>query len=231
MMIKECDEFKPVQRALGVTVDGLPGPKTLAAISLRLGCHEIWSAVQAAVKAEPDGIPGPATAQAVAQKLGVTMPRRWPSQAEVWNGKSVFGKAGTGLVTVDLPYPLRLAWETETTVRRLTCHEQVKDALVRILQRTLEHYGMDRVRELGLDLFGGCFNERKISGGSKASMHSWGIAVDMDPDHNGLKVHKPQARLSGADYDAFWQFVEEEGGVSLGRERDYDWMHFQFARL
>ena len=53
----------------------------------------------------------------------------------------------------------------------------------------------------------------------------------MDPDHNGLKVHRPQARLSGTDYDAFWEFVEDEGGVSLGRERDYDWMHFQFARL
>lgn len=46
-----------------------------------------------------------------------------------------------------------------------------------------------------------------------------------------LKVHRPQARLSGTDYDAFWEFVEDEGGVSLGRERDYDWMHFQFARL
>ena len=53
----------------------------------------------------------------------------------------------------------------------------------------------------------------------------------MDPDHNGLKVHRPQARLSGTDYDAFWEFVEDEGGVSLGRELDYDWMHFQFARL
>lgn len=77
----------------------------------------------------------------------------------------------------------------------------------------------------------GTYNDRKISGSSWPSMHSWGIAVDMDPDHNGLKVHRPQERLSGTDEDAFWQFVEDEGGVSLGRGRDDDWMHFQFARL
>ena len=49
MIIKEYQEFKPVQRALGLKADGMPGPKTLAAVALKLRCHEIWSAVQAAV--------------------------------------------------------------------------------------------------------------------------------------------------------------------------------------
>ena len=56
MIIKEYQEFKPVQRALGLKADGLPGPKTLAAVALKLRCHEIWSAVQAAVNVTPDGI-------------------------------------------------------------------------------------------------------------------------------------------------------------------------------
>lgn len=43
MIIKEYQEFKPVQRALGLKADGLPGPKTLAAVALKLRCHEIWS--------------------------------------------------------------------------------------------------------------------------------------------------------------------------------------------
>ena len=47
MIIKEYQEFKPVQRALGLKADGMPGPKTLAAVALKLRCHEIWSAVQA----------------------------------------------------------------------------------------------------------------------------------------------------------------------------------------
>jgi len=66
MIIKEYQEFKPVQRALGLKADGLPGPKTLAAVALKLRCHEIWSAVQAAVNVTPDGIPGPATARGIA---------------------------------------------------------------------------------------------------------------------------------------------------------------------
>ncbi len=231
MTIKEYDEYKPVQRALGLKADGMPGPKTLAAVALRLRCHEIWSAVQAAVGVKVDGIPGPKTARAIAEKLDIVMPHMWPTQEEVWSGKSIFGRRGTGLVTVDLPYPLRLAWDPETTVRRLTCHHAVADSLVRIFQRTLEHYGIDHLQALGLDLYGGCYNDRAIVGGSKPSMHSWGIAVDMDPDRNGLKVHKPRARFSGAEYEPFWKIVEAEGAVSLGRERDYDWMHFQFARL
>lgn len=107
MIIKEYQEFKPVQRALGLKADGLPGPKTLAAVALRLRCHEIWSAVQAAVNVTPDGIPGPKTAAAIAAALGIEMPRRWPTQSEVWSGNSIFGKArewiGDGEFTLSSP--------------------------------------------------------------------------------------------------------------------------------
>jgi hypothetical protein len=32
-------------------------------------------------------------------------------------------------------------------------------------------------------------------------------------------------------YEPFWKFVEEEGAVSLGRARNYDYQHFQCALL
>ena len=81
MIIQEYQEFKPVQRALGLKVDGMPGPKTLAAVALKLRCHEIWSAVQASVNVTPDGIPGPATARGIAAALDIALPRSWPDQA------------------------------------------------------------------------------------------------------------------------------------------------------
>ncbi len=105
----------------------------------------------------------------------------------------------------------RLAWERNTTVSTMRCHKLVAEPLLRIFRATLDHYGMEKIRELGLDLYGGCFNNRSIIGGKATSMHAWGIAVDMDPDRNGLNIPAPKAVLSGPEYAAFWQFVEAEG--------------------
>ena len=193
-----------------------------------------WKLIQQHLGVDADGIPGPKTALALLDRLGIRQPEHsWPSQEEVRSGKSVFGRAGdeSNMTSIKLPYIMRLAWETNTTVSTMRCHKLVAEPLVRIFQATLDHYGMEKIRELGLDLYGGCINNRSIIGGKATSMHAWGIAVDMDPDRNGLNIPAPKAVLSGPEYAAFWRFVEAEGAVSLGRSRDYDWMHFQFATL
>ena len=193
-----------------------------------------WKLIQQHLGVDADGIPGPKTALALLDRLGIRQPEQsWPSQEEVRSGKSVFGRAGdeSNMTSIKLPYIMRLAWETNTTVSTMRCHKLVAEPLVRIFQATLDHYGMEKIRELGLDLYGGCFNNRSIIGGNATSMHAWGIPVDMDPDRNGLNIPAPKAVLSGPEYAAFWRFVEAEGAVSLGRSRDYDWMHFQFATL
>ncbi len=78
------------------------------------------------------------------------------------------------LVTVPLPYPLRPSWSPDTELASITCHRFIAVPLTRIFQRTLEHYGMERIRELRLDVYGGCFNNRPIRGGSRPSLHAWG---------------------------------------------------------
>ena len=87
------------------------------------------------------------------------------------------------------------------------------------------------MKELGLDLVGGCFNNRPMLGGSKPSMHAYGIAWDLDPERNQLKWDHKLAVFATPKYEKFWAIVEQYGATSLGRERDFDWMHFQFARL
>jgi lysozyme family protein len=152
----------------------------------------------------------------------------WPLQKDV---EKFYGKVGENQATLITPYKMKLAWDTSTVVSKFSCHEKVHDSLARIFQKTLDEYGEAKIADLKLDYFGGCLNIRKMRGGSSWSMHSWGIAVDLDPERNQLEMHKDVATFAKADYVPFWRIVESEGWVSLGRSRDYDWMHFQAARL
>lgn len=157
-------------------------------------------------------------------------PHQWPNQAEA-ELLRCYGPVGQNQATLQLPYPHRLAWESRKVVRSFPCHEKVHDSLVRILGRVLDHYGPDRIRELRLDQWGGCLNVRKMRGGSQWSMHAWGVAVDYDPGQNQLKWGRDRAGFARPEYDVWWRLWEEEGWVSLGRHKNYDWMHVQAAKI
>lgn len=156
------------------------------------------------------------------------MSTRWPRESEVHD---FYGQVGKHQVRMELPYQMRIAWDIGTKVKSIMCHEKVAGSLQAIFKKTLDEYGEARVTELGLDLFGGCLNVRAKRGGRSYSMHSWGIAVDLDPANNGFRWGKDRARLAKDEYDPFWDIVEGEGWISLGREKNYDWMHFQAARF
>jgi peptidoglycan hydrolase-like protein with peptidoglycan-binding domain len=152
----------------------------------------------------------------------------WPTQANV---EAFFGPPAQNQGMLATPYPFRLAWDTAQVVNRFQCHVKVMDAFRNVFQQTLDHYGIEKIRELRLDLFGGCFNHRPMRGGTQLSMHSWGIAIDLDPERNQLQWNRSRAVFAQPEYEPFWGFVEGQGLISLGRERDFDWMHFQAARL
>jgi len=154
----------------------------------------------------------------------------WPKQDEASMNK-YFGKYGTNQVSLILPYQMVLAWDTGTKVSKFSCNKRVREPFERIFKRTLDHYGISEIKKLRLDYFGGCFNVRKMRGGSAMSIHSWGCAVDIDPDRNQLKWGKDKAELAKPVYEKFWDFVYDEGMISLGIEKNYDYMHFQSARL
>lgn len=156
---------------------------------------------------------------------------RWPHQADV---VAHFGPAGGVDCTagqVRLPMPFVLAWDTSTKIERFACHKKVAGAFNAVFANAFNHYGADRFVNLGLNVFGGCYNFRAMRGGTQLSMHSWGIAVDLDPTNNQLRWGRDKATFARPDYDAWWEIVEAEGLVSLGRARNYDWMHMQAARL
>lgn len=212
-----------IYRAAGIdagAIDGLEGPQTRYA-------REIWAARvvgDQSVETWRDDEAGTTASSPAGARTS------WPTLAEVRTGKSLFGPPGGRQTTIQLAYPMRLAWDLGTTVTRMSCHQLVAAPLDTIWRETLTHYGMDRIKVLRLDLFGGSYNYRKSRGSNNLSAHAWGIAVDMDPERNDLKMTAREATFDGPEYDAWWRIVESTGAVSLGRTKNYDWMHFQFCR-
>lgn len=241
--------------------DGLLGPRTLEALNRVEGIPEDWPKTRKAVAfiqllakehaieaGKVDGYWGPQTDFAFGELLQVLVegrepeiwrpedlpdvnPNGWPSQSPQENLIEFYGGVGENQTFVELPYPHKLSWNKATVVRRFQCHERVCDSLQRVLARVLDHYGMEEIQRLRLDLWGGCLNVRKMRGGTRYSLHSWGIAVDYDPERNQLKWGRNRASFAQPDYDAWWRLWEEEGWVSLGRHRNFDWMHVQAAKL
>lgn len=157
-----------------------------------------------------------------------TRPGVFPRQSQVPN---FYGAVGENQSSIVPPWRMCLAWDRRRFIKRMTLHEKVADSAERAMTRIYAHYGDRGVQLLGLDQFGGSLNVRRMRGGSRYSMHSWGIAIDFDPVRNGLRTKAPQARLSRDDVIPFWNAWEAEGWTSLGRERDFDWMHVQAASL
>ena len=140
-------------------------------------------------------------------------------------------ETGAGYLTViQLPYPMRLAWDLDVKVTRMSCHKLVADKFLAVFNDLLSHYGYDEIVRLGIDLFGGCFNYRKMRGGSSWSLHSWGIAIDLDPARNKLKESKRTARFARPEYKPMIDIFYNNGFISLGVEKNYDFMHFEIAK-
>jgi peptidoglycan hydrolase-like protein with peptidoglycan-binding domain len=156
---------------------------------------------------------------------------QWPRQKDMvaFYGPPGGPRATTG--TVRFPFAHKLAWNTSDQVATFKCHDLTAAAFQSVFDQAAKHYGEAEYRRLRLDLFGGCYNPRKMRGGSSWSMHAWGVAVDLDPDRNGLKMSRDQASFARPEYEPFWRIVEGQGLVSLGRLKNFDWMHFQGARL
>lgn len=209
-------------------IDGIQGPLTTKGLI----------AFQTSRGLPVSGLADPATVEALRSTSAGSTPRpidplaapttKWPTQKEV---PAFFGEVGKNQTTIELPYAMALAWDKGTLVRKMTLHRKVAASALKALQEVAGAYTEAERRQLGLDLFGGSLNVRKMRGGTSWSMHSWGIAIDFDPERNGLNTHAPQARLSHADAVPFWMAWERQGWLSLGRARNYDWMHVQAARL
>ncbi|MGD9726052.1 MAG: peptidoglycan-binding protein [Nitrospira sp.] len=243
----QIQEAQRVLKGLGMykgALDGIYGSGTRTAVR----------AFQRYSKLDDDGILGPRTWEALfpTRPKGTTtttvvppqapgsgtvlMPsvvtalvrNRWPRQKDV---PAFYGPVGKNQVKVPIPFKLWIAWDLRKSVQSMTVHQKVASSVARCYQAALDHYGAQKIADLDLDVWGGSLNVRKMRGGTSYSMHSWGIAIDTDPANNQLKWNHTKAKFARAEYKPWFEIWEAEGWLSLGRARDYDWMHVQAAQL
>jgi len=83
---------------------------------------------------------------------------------------------------------------------------------------------IDTGRVTELKTWDGCFNIRKKRGLSSMSLHSWGIAIDVNAFENGLGK---QPKLS----PEFVKCFTDNGFIWGGTWRRLDGMHFELAKI
>lgn len=135
----------------------------------------------------------------------------------------------TNLVRVKPPFVIR--YEGTPVKAGVLIHKKCSESLARVFENIWEASGQnqDVIDEWGVSSFGGSYNFRLMRGSSRLSMHSWGCAIDLDPDRNAFHDTTPNFSRIPQVVDAF----EKEGWTWGGRwsGRSCDGMHFQAAAV
>lgn len=195
-------------------IDGLMGPQTRYAFEVFAG--KDVSTEEARQPRPDDNLPAQSN--------------RWPRQTTA-EMTAFYGRPGENHTMIDLPFTMKIAWNKRQKINRFTINSRCAESALRCFERIAATYDARQRADLGIDLFGGCYNNRNMRGGSQLSTHAFAAAIDFSPEENQLRWGADRARLAQRDAIPFWEIWESEGWVSLGRARNFDWQHIQACRL
>lgn len=105
------------------------------------------------------------------------------------------------LTSIQVPFPMEISWKKGMYVNSFTCNYLIKNNLSSVFQSILKEYGSKKIVELGINIYGGCFNYRKIGNSDKWSMHAWGLAIDLDPERNSYNQTSLTAQFAKKEYE------------------------------
>jgi len=123
------------------------------------------------------------------------------------------------LVHIALPFPMSLSWDKSRTVTQMTCNRFLGGVFTEVFARLQSANVQKQITS-----FGGCFSFRPQRTGTKLSAHSWGIAIDLNPETNAQGT---TGDMDSSVINIFREAGFEWGGDWQGRLRDP--MHFQFC--
>ena len=254
------DLWKQIQTKVGTTPDGAPGKLTATAIynwqvTNGLGADgccgpKTLAAMNLSNSSSSGGNSGGTT-----MGNGDVDSSEIPAQSSVRTGKSIYGKPCTAncQARLTLPYTMYADYGSDglgkkgAEVKTIPCHKLIHNRVYNIFKETLETFGAENIHQYRLDVFSGAYvpkntgssgsNANASSNWAKMSMHSWGVALDVDGGNNPNRVDKNNvdwlnvnsAKGKEHNISKFWDIVAKYGGYSLGKQSNKDWMHFQFA--
>jgi hypothetical protein len=169
-----------------------------------------------------DGFWGPKSIAACQAHLRRLMPdpSPWPAPGSAAL-VAYYGHPGDESHLVNLPVgDLDVRYEGQK-VRTIRCHRKVSGSLARIIAAlSATHPGI-------LQDYCGCFNFRRMRGGSSYSLHAYGAAIDFEAGDNGNRTAWPVAASMPIQVmEAF----AREGWLPAGAFWGRDAMHFQATR-
>lgn len=174
--------------------------------------------LQKRIGVDPDGFWGPKSVAACKRHLQGMMPKPnpWPGPSDAAM-RRFYGSPGAGIVSLNVD-GLGVQYDGKP-VSSISCHSKVADSLHRVLQALSQSPHAWILRH-----YAGCYNNRKMRGGSRLSKHAWGAAIDLWPEKNSLKAAWPiQASMPIEVMEAF----AREGWCPAGAMWGWDAMHFQ----
>lgn len=119
------------------------------------------------------------------------------------------------MVLWDVPTELEIG----VIPKKLYCNKDIIAPLSKAFKNLIDR---EFIKEL--KTFDGCFNIRKQRGASSQSLHSWGVAIDVNASWNGLGK-KPT--LSTGFVKCF-----KDAGFDWGGDfKRLDGMHFQLSKI
>lgn len=143
----------------------------------------------------------------------------------VRNPEKVYGSVdGVKLEIVQLPFPLIASWDKSLKLTKLRVNADIADDFIAAMLEVLETFGPDGVHAHGIDVTGGCYNKRKIRGGTRWSSHSWGASIDYNPIGNAMRMNPKQTLFGRFDsWRVFGEIMYKHGFRTLA----HDMMHWQ----
>ena len=175
--------------------------------------------LQRHVGTTPDGFWGRKSIAACKDHLRQLMPRvsPWP-KTSTSALTQFYGDAGEESNLVNLPVAgLGVKYEGRE-VKTVRCHSSVSESLGRIIKQLSKQHP-----EVLAD-YNGCFNFRRMRGGSSYSLHAYGAAIDFLAGSNGNRTTWPgKASMPITVLEIF----AREGWLPAGAFWSRDAMHFQ----